>query len=75
MLNQMPMLDERKAMGRLIGRSVVRWRSACDESELPCFTNEFVGIESDLHPIVQHGEQGSDGKGSNENGDETKLQD
>ena len=73
MLNQMPMLDERKAMGRLVGRSAVKRRNVCDESELPCFTDEFVGIETDLDPIVQHGEQGSDGKGSHENGDETKL--
>lgn len=38
-------------------------------------TNELLGIESDLHPVVEEGEERGKWKGGNEDGDEPKLQD
>ena len=40
----------------------------------PGLTDELLGVQSDLHPVVEEGEQGSQGEGRHEDGDETELE-
>ena len=40
----------------------------------PRLTDELLGVQSDLHPVVEEGEQGSQGEGGHEDGDETELE-
>ena len=47
--------------------------SFCHSS--PCFTDKLLGIQPDLHPVVQQGKQRGQGEGCYEYGDEAKLKD
>ena len=40
----------------------------------PRLTDELLGVQSDLHPVVEEGEQGSQGEGRHEDRDETELE-
>ena len=68
----MPMVDERKAIGRLQTRE--NRRGTKTENNAPRLTNEFVRIETNFDPIVQQGEERSDGKRRDEDRDETELE-
>ena len=41
----------------------------------PRLTDKFLGVQPDLHPVVEEGEQGSQREGRHEDGDEAKLED
>ena len=36
-------------------------------------TDKLLGVKSDLDPVVEEGEEGSEGEGRHEDGDETEL--
>ena len=40
----------------------------------PGITDELLGVQSDLHPVVDQGEQGGQGEGRHEDCYEAKLQ-
>ena len=39
-----------------------------------CLADELLGVQSDLHPVVEEGKQGRQGEGRHEDCDEAKLQ-
>lgn len=41
----------------------------------PVVTDELVGIQADLHPVVEQGKEGCQGTGRHKDGDEAALQD
>lgn len=41
----------------------------------PQLTDKFLGIQSDLKPVVEDGKDGGKRKGSHKDGDEAKLDD
>ena len=41
----------------------------------PCLTDKLLGVQPDLHPVVEEGEQWSQREGRHEDGDEAKLED
>ena len=43
-------------------------------SGIPGVSNKLLSIESDLDPVVEEGEEGSEGEGGDEDGDEAKLE-
>ena len=40
----------------------------------PGLADELLGVQPDLHPVVEEGEQGGQGEGRHEDCDETKLE-
>ena len=40
----------------------------------PCLADELLGVQSDLHPVVEESKQGRQGEGRHEDGDETELE-
>ena len=40
----------------------------------PSFTDKLLSIEPDLNPVVEEGEEGSEGEGGDEDGDEAELE-
>ena len=40
----------------------------------PGLADKFLSIKSDLDPVVEEGEEGSEGEGGNEDGDEAELE-
>ena len=43
-------------------------------SGIPGVSNKLLSIESDLDPVVEEGEEGSEGEGGDEDGDEAELE-
>ena len=43
-------------------------------SGIPGVSNKLLSIESDLNPVVEEGEEGSEGEGGDEDGDEAELE-
>ena len=41
----------------------------------PGLADELLGVQPDLHPVVEEGEQGGQGEGSHEDCDEAELED
>ena len=41
----------------------------------PSLADELLGVQPDLHPVVEEGEQGGQGEGRHEDCDETELED
>ena len=40
----------------------------------PRLTDKLLGVKSDLDPVVEEGEEGSEGEGGDEDGDEAELE-
>ena len=61
-------------LGSWLNWTQVRSLTFQNLSGIPGVSNKLLSIESDLDPVVEEGEEGSEGEGGDEDGDEAKLE-
>ena len=67
-VNQIPMLSARSATARL----KQSWQRKVMDP--PCLPDKLLGVEPDLDPVVEEGEERGEGEDGHEDGDEAKLE-